>query len=77
MCCASTVEGKLLNNIMKDYNKKARPVIKETDVVHISMDIALPQLMKVVSGKFYSRHSTTEYQSNLILRLLVLLHCTP
>ncbi|XP_022792184.1 neuronal acetylcholine receptor subunit alpha-7-like [Stylophora pistillata] len=47
VCCASTVEGKLLNNIMKDYNKKARPVINETDVVHISMDIALPQLMKV------------------------------
>ncbi|PFX24662.1 Retrovirus-related Pol polyprotein [Stylophora pistillata] len=51
VCCASTVEGKLLNNIMKDYNKKARPVINETDVVHISMDIALPQLMKVLTCK--------------------------
>jgi len=45
------VEEKLLRNILKDYNKKARPVHKESDVVHISMDIALPQLMKIVSKK--------------------------
>ena len=43
------MEGKLLRNILKDYNRKARPVLKESDVVHISMDIALPQLMKIVS----------------------------
>ena len=40
VCSASAVEEKLRNNIMKDYNKKARPVIKETDVVHIFIDIA-------------------------------------
>ena len=45
------MEGKLLRNILKDYNRKARPVLKESDVVHISMDIALPQLMKIVSEK--------------------------
>lgn len=45
------MEGNLLRNILKDYNRKARPVLKETDVVHISMDIALPQLMKIVSKK--------------------------
>ena len=43
------MEEKLLRNILKDYNRKARPVLKESDVVHISMDIALPQLMKIVS----------------------------
>lgn len=53
VCSASAVEEKLRNNIMKDYNKKARPVIKETDMVHIFIDIALLQLMKVVSEKFY------------------------
>lgn len=37
-----------MNTILKDYNKKARPVQKETDVVDIVLDIALPQLMKVV-----------------------------
>jgi len=35
--------------IPKDYNKRARPVEKETDQVHIVLDIALPQVMKVVS----------------------------
>ena len=45
------MEEKLLRNILKDYNRKARPVLKESDVVHISMDIALPQLMKIVSKK--------------------------
>lgn len=48
------MEGNLLRNILKDYNRKARPVLKETDVVHISMDIALPQLMKIVSKKIVS-----------------------
>ena len=48
---ASRVEEKLLRNILKDYNRKARPVQKESDVVHIVIDIALPQLMKVVSGE--------------------------
>lgn len=38
-----------MNTILKDYNKRARPVEKETDVVHIVLDIALPQVMKVVS----------------------------
>ena len=38
-----------MNTILKGYNKKARPVQKETDVVDIFIDIALPQLMKVVS----------------------------
>ncbi|KAJ7372055.1 Neuronal acetylcholine receptor subunit alpha-4 [Desmophyllum pertusum] len=47
VCYASAVEEKLLSNILKDYNRKARPVQKETDVVDILMDIALPQLMKV------------------------------
>jgi len=51
VCHTSAVEEKLLRNILKDYNKKARPVLKESDVVHISMDIALPQLMKIVSKK--------------------------
>jgi len=46
-CSASRVEERLLNTILKDYNKKARPVQKETDVVDILVDIALPQLMKV------------------------------
>ncbi|CAH3164369.1 unnamed protein product [Pocillopora meandrina] len=54
VCSASAVEEKLRNNIMKDYNKKARPVIKETDVVHIFIDIALLQLMKVVSHRLHS-----------------------
>lgn len=49
MCYTSAVEEKLLRNILKDYNRKARPVQKESDVVRISMDIALPQLMKIVS----------------------------
>ena len=48
------MEGNLLRNILKDYNRKALPVLKETDVVHISMDIALPQLMKIVSKKIVS-----------------------
>ena len=52
VCYASAVEEKLLSNILKDYNRKARPVQKETDVVDILMDIALPQLMKVVSKKW-------------------------
>lgn len=47
VCYTSAVEEKLLRNILKDYNRKARPVLKESDVVHISMDIALPQLMKI------------------------------
>ena len=51
MCRASAVEEKLLGNILKDYNRKARPVHKESDAVHVVMDIALPQLMKVVSGE--------------------------
>lgn len=51
MCYTSAVEEKLLRNILKDYNRKARPVLKESDVVHISMDIALPQLMKIVSNQ--------------------------
>ena len=38
-----------MNRILKEYNRKARPVQKETDVVDIFIDIALPQLMKVVS----------------------------
>ena len=49
-CSASRVEERLLITILKDYNKKARPVQKETDVVDILVDIALPQLMKVVSA---------------------------
>ena len=48
-CFASRVEERLMNTILKDYNKRARPVEKETDVVHIVLDIALPQVMKVVS----------------------------
>jgi len=51
VCYTSAVEEKLLRNILKDYNRKARPVLKESDVVHISMDIALPQLMKIVSNQ--------------------------
>lgn len=37
-----------MNAILKDYNEKARPILKETDVVKVFIDIALPQLMKVV-----------------------------
>jgi len=51
VCYTSAVEEKLLRDILKDYNRKARPVQKESDVVRISMDIALPQLMKIVSKK--------------------------
>lgn len=51
VCYTSAVEEKLLRNILKDYNRKARPVQKEADVVHIFMDIALPQLMKIVREK--------------------------
>ena len=54
MCYTSAVEEKLLRNILKDYNRKARPVNKESDVVHISMDIALPQLMKIVSKNSFA-----------------------
>lgn len=46
-CSTSRVEEKLMNAILKDYHRKARPVQKETDVVEIFIDIALPQLMKV------------------------------
>lgn len=46
-CFASRVEERLMNTILKDYNKRARPVEKETDVVRIVLDIALPQVMKV------------------------------
>ena len=48
VCYASRVEEKLMNAILKDYNEKARPILKETDVVKVFIDIALPQLMKVV-----------------------------
>ena len=37
-----------MNAILKDYNEKARPILKETDVVKVFIDIALPQLMRVV-----------------------------
>ncbi|KAM7430993.1 Neuronal acetylcholine receptor subunit alpha-7 [Porites harrisoni] len=47
VCYASRVEEKLMNAILKDYNEKARPILKETDVVKVFIDIALPQLMKV------------------------------
>jgi len=47
-CFASRVEERLMNTILKDYNKRARPVEKETDVVRIVLDIALPQVMKVI-----------------------------
>lgn len=36
-----------MSTILNDYNKRARPVQKETDVVNILLDIALPQVMKV------------------------------
>lgn len=48
VCYASRVEEKLMNAILKDYNEKARPILKEADVVKVFIDIALPQLMKVV-----------------------------
>ena len=43
-----------MNAILKDYERKARPVQKETDVVEIFIDIALPQLMKVVSTQYFN-----------------------
>ena len=48
-CFACSVEERFMKIIPKDYNKRARPVEKETDQVHIVLDIALPQVMKVVS----------------------------
>lgn len=59
VCYTSAVEEKLLRDILKDYNRKARPVQKESDVVRISMDIALPQLMKIVSKKNFVLRSVT------------------
>lgn len=53
VCYASRVEEKLMNAILKDYNEKARPILKETDVVKVFIDIALPQLMKVVGIVYY------------------------
>ncbi|XP_068718638.1 neuronal acetylcholine receptor subunit alpha-7-like isoform X1 [Montipora capricornis] len=44
---ASRVEERLMNTILNDYNKRARPVQKETDVVNILLDIVLKQVMKV------------------------------
>ena len=65
------MEGKLLRNILTDYNRKARPVLKESDVVRISMDIALPQLMKIVSKTFASYILSVVYNPMHLGSLLV------
>ena len=56
-----------MNTILNDYNKRARPVQKETDVVNILLDIALPQVMKVVSAyKVLQLYNNPSYSRILI-----------
>ena len=46
----ATTEAQLLKDLFRDYNLQARPVLNHSSSVTVTVDIALRELLELVSG---------------------------